>query len=176
MIVTTETEADADQSAVERWLHLLSHAMLALAGLANLAIFILVMLAVSMRYVVGSPLPETEELSGLLLAMSVFLVMPLTIIGNLNIRVTLITERLVGAARRISWVVGELILLVFLGVFAKEAWTFYHTALRFREKSEQAQLLLAPWKLAVLVILIVCVVCAAWRAWRPPPKTGGTVI
>ena len=150
--------------------------MLVLAGLANLAIFVVVLLAVGMRYVVGSPLPETEELSGLLLAMSVFLVMPLTIIANLNIRVTLITERLTGAARRVSWIVGELILLAFLAIFARESWMFYSTAVRFREKSEQAQLLLAPWKLAAFVILLVCVAFAAWRAWRPPPKTGGTVI
>jgi TRAP-type C4-dicarboxylate transport system permease small subunit len=165
-----------DDPAVERWLHRLGYGMLVLAGLANLAIFCVVLLAVGMRYVVGSPLPETEELSGLLLAMSVFLVMPLTIIGNLNIRVTLVTERLAGAARRISWIVGELILLAFLAVFARETWIFYNTALRFREKSEQAQLLLAPWKLAAFVILVVCIICAAWRAWRPPPRTGGTVI
>jgi TRAP-type C4-dicarboxylate transport system permease small subunit len=167
---------DIDEPAAERWLHRLGHGLLILAGLANLAIFIVVLLAVGMRYVVGSPRPETEELSGLLLAMSVFLVMPLTIIGNLNIRVTLITERLSGAARRASWIVGELILVAFLVVFANEAWTFYNTALRFREKSEQAQLLLVPWKLAVFVILVLCVVCALWRAWRPPPKAGGAVI
>jgi TRAP-type C4-dicarboxylate transport system permease small subunit len=165
-----------DDPAVERWLHRLGYGMLVLAGFANLAIFCVVLLAVGMRYVVGSPLPETEELSGLLLAMSVFLVMPLTIIGNLNIRVTLVTERLAGAARRISWIVGELILLAFLAVFARETWIFYNTALRFREKSEQAQLLLAPWKLAAFVILVVCIICAAWRALRPPPRTGGTVI
>jgi TRAP-type C4-dicarboxylate transport system permease small subunit len=150
--------------------------MLILAGLANLAIFVVVLLAVGMRYVVGAPRPETEELSGLLLAMSVFLAMPLTIIANLNIRVTLVTERLSGAARRISWIAGELILLTFLLVFAREAWIFYSTALRFSERSEQAQLSLAPWKLAAFAILAVCVVCALWRAWRPPPKTGGTVI
>jgi hypothetical protein len=102
--------------------------------------------------------------------------MPLTIIANLNIRVTLITERLAGAARRISWILGELILIAFLVVFARESWIFYATALRFREKSEQAQLVLAPWKLAAFAILVVCVVCAVWRAWRPPPKTGGTVL
>jgi TRAP-type C4-dicarboxylate transport system permease small subunit len=173
--VTTDAQAGADQ-LVERWLHRLGHGLLVLAGLANLAIFVVVLLAVGMRYVVGSPLPETEELSGLLLAMSVFLVMPLTIIANLNIRVTLITERLAGAARRISWIVGELVLIAFLVVFARESWIFYTTALRFREKSEQAQLVLAPWKLAAFVILAVCVICALWRAWRPPPKTGGTVI
>jgi TRAP-type C4-dicarboxylate transport system permease small subunit len=170
------SDARADEPAAERWLHRLGHGMLILAGLANLAIFIVVLLAVGMRYVVGAPRPETEELSGLLLAMSVFLAMPLTIIANLNIRVTLVTERFSGMARGISWIAGELILVAFLLIFAKEAWTFYNTALRFSERSEQAQLALAPWKLAAFAILAVCVACALWRAWRPPPKTGGTVI
>ena len=134
------TDARADEPAAERWLHRLGHGMLILAGLANLAIFIVVLLAVGMRYVVGAPRPETEELSGLLLAMSVFLAMPLTIIANLNIRVTLVTERFSGMARGISWIAGELILVAFLLIFAKEAWTFYNTALRFSERSEQAQL------------------------------------
>lgn len=165
-----------DEPAVERWLHRVGHGMLVLAALANLAIFVVVLLAVGMRYVVGSPFAETEELSGLLLAMSVFLVMPLTIIANLNIRVTLITERLAGVWRRITWILGELILVVFVVVFARESWIFYSTAVRFNEKSEQAQLLLAPWKLATFVILAVCVLCALWRAARPPPRTGGTVI
>ena len=61
-----------DEPAVERWLHRLGHGMLILAALANLAIFVVVLLAVGMRYLVGSPFAETEELSGLLLAMSVF--------------------------------------------------------------------------------------------------------
>lgn len=174
--MTAEGRAGADENVVERWLHRLGDGLLVLAGLANLAIFVIVLLAVGMRYVVGSPFAVTEELSGLLLAMSVFLVMPLTIIANLNIRVTLVTERLTGAVRRIAWVVGELILVAFLVVFANESWKFYTTALRFNEKSEQSQLLLAPWKLATFAILAVCVVCALWRAWRPPPKTGGTVI
>jgi TRAP-type C4-dicarboxylate transport system permease small subunit len=170
------TDTRADEPAADRWLHRLGHSLLILAGLANLAIFVVVLLAVGMRYVVGAPRPETEELSGLLLAMSVFLAMPLTIIANLNIRVTLVTERFAGAARRISWIFGELILVAFLVVFAKEAWTFYSTALRFSERSEQAQLSLAPWKLAAFAILVLCVACALWRAWRPPPRTGGTVI
>lgn len=171
-----DSQSAAEEPAAERWLQKLGQGLLVMAGLANLAIFAIVLLAVAMRYVAGSPLPETEELSGLLLAMSVFLAMPLTIVGNLNIRVTLVTERLRGAARRIAWIAGELLLAAFLAVFAKEAWTFYQTALRFREKSEQAQLVLAPWKLAAFALLVLCLACALWRAWRPPPKTGGAVI
>lgn len=174
--MTAQERAGAEENVVERWLHRLGDGLLVLAGLANLAIFAVVLMAVGMRYIVGAPFAMTEELSGLLLAMSVFLVMPLTIIANLNIRVTLVTERLTGAWRRITWVVGELILVAFFLVFAREAWKFYTTALRFNEKSEQAQLLLAPWKLATFLILALCVACALWRAWRPPPKTGGTII
>ena len=169
-------DAVAAEPAAERLLQGLGKALLVLASLANLAIFAVVLLAVVMRYVAGAPLPMTEELAGLLLAMSVFLVMPLSVVANLNIRVTLLTGSLTGAARRVAWVTGELILAAFLAIFAKEAWTFYTTALRFREKSEQAQLVLAPWKLAAFALLVICLICALWRAWRPPPKAGGTVI
>ena len=166
----------AEGSIVETWLNRLAKGLLVLSGLANLAIFLIVLLAVGMRYLSGSPLPQTEELSGLFLVASVFLVMPLTIVANLNIRVTLITDRLTGFFRRFSWIVGELILLSFLLVFALESWKFFSTAVRFNEKSEQAQLFLAPWKLMIFAILIFCIVCAIWRGCRPPPKAGGIVI
>ena len=143
------------------------------AAAATAAIFVVVFVAVVMRYVAGAPFAFTEELSGLLLAMSVFLVLPLTVAANLNIRITLVTERLRGAAARLAWVLGELILLAFFAVFAWEAWKFFGLALRFKEKSEQAQLVLAPWKLAAAALFLLCAVIALWRALRPQPTNEG---
>jgi TRAP-type C4-dicarboxylate transport system permease small subunit len=158
---------DAALIACGRWLTYVAAAAVA-------AIFALVAAAVVMRYLVSEPFRFTEELSGLMLAMSVFFVMPLTVAANANIRITLLSDRLSGVAARLAWIVGELILVAFFAVFAWQAWRFYEVALRFNERSEQAQLVLAPWKLAAAIVFAFCALLALWRALRPKPPGGGS--
>ncbi len=146
------------------------------AAAAVAAIFVLVTAAVVMRYVVSEPFRFTEELSGLMLAMSVFFVFPLTIAANQNIRITLLSDRLRGPAARAAWIFAELIMVAFFAVFAWEAWKFYQAALQFNERSEQAQLVLAPWKLATAAVFALCALIALWRAFQPKPSGGGTII
>ncbi|MCX7232111.1 MAG: TRAP transporter small permease subunit, partial [Burkholderiales bacterium] len=68
--------------------------MLAMVGAGALAgIFVLVLGAVVMRYGWGRPLALTEELSGLLMTVAVFALLPITALNELNIRVSLASER-----------------------------------------------------------------------------------
>jgi TRAP-type C4-dicarboxylate transport system permease small subunit len=168
-----ESEGRGAAARIEAALLAATRGLTMVAAAATAAIFAVVFAAVVMRYAVGAPFAFTEELSGLLLAMSVFLMLPLTVAANLNIRITLVTERLRGTAARLAWVFGELILLAFFAVFAWEAWKFFGLALRFKEKSEQAQLVLAPWKLAAAALFLLCALIALWRALRPPPTSEG---
>ena len=98
---------------IGRILDLVARALAAIAAAAGAAIFAFILAAVVMRYLVAAPFRFTEELSGLLLAMMVFLAMPMALVRDLNIRVTLVTVSLPALARRVAWVASELILVAF---------------------------------------------------------------
>jgi TRAP-type C4-dicarboxylate transport system permease small subunit len=168
MPLGTGTGAAARIDAATRWL---CRRLAACAAVALAAIFALVMAGVVMRYVIGTPFRFTEELSGLLLAMSVILVVPMTLAEDSNIRVTLLSERLGGAAAGAVRLLAGAIVVLFFAVFAGEAWKSYELAVRFAEKSEQARLSLAPWKLATAALFGLSAAVALWRALRPPPKS-----
>lgn len=83
-------------------------------GAAALAgIFVLVLVAVVMRYVWGRPFAFTEELSGLFMTLAVFTLLPSVVLREINIRVTVISDRLPARAQRVLFVVGQLLLLAF---------------------------------------------------------------
>ncbi len=158
---------------IGKTLDLVARALAALAAAAGAAIFVLILGAVVMRYVMSSPARITEELSGLLLAMMVFLAMPFALLHDLNIRVTLVTDRLPASARRIMWVISELIVVVFAGIFTWQSWNLMEFHQRLGLKSEQARLELWPWLAAMMVAVALTGAIAAWKATRPPPGGGG---
>lgn len=157
----------------DRVLDLLARALAAVAAAAGAAIFALILGAVVMRYALSAPARITEELCGLLLAMMVFLAMPLALKHDLNIRVTLVTERLPSAVRRVVWVVSELIFVAFAAIFAWQSWELTEFHLRLGLKSEQARLELWPWLFAMTAAAGFSGAIAAWKATRPPPGGGG---
>jgi TRAP-type C4-dicarboxylate transport system permease small subunit len=95
----------------------------------------------------------------------------MTLAEDSNIRVTLLSERLGGAAAGAVRLLAGAIVVLFFAVFAGEAWKSYELAVRFAEKSEQARLSLAPWKLATAALFGLSAAVALWRALRPPPKS-----
>jgi TRAP-type C4-dicarboxylate transport system permease small subunit len=155
--------------AVDQALLLLSRGLLALSAAACAGILGLVLAAVVMRYAVAAPFRFTEELAGLLLSAMAFLALPFGMSANANIRVTLVTERLGPAARRLFWVVGQAIMVAFCAVFALEAWNIAEFTLRLNLSSEQARLPLGPWVTLMPAAFAVTGCIAAWVALRPPP-------
>lgn len=158
---------------IGRLLDLIARALAAIAAAAGAAIFVLILGAVVMRYALNSPARITEELSGLLLAMMVFLAMPLALQHDLNIRVTLVTDKLPATIRRVVWVVSELIFVAFAAVFAWQSWNLMAFHLRLGLKSEQARLELWPWLAAMMAAVALTGAIAAWKATRPPPGGSG---
>lgn len=151
---------------------LLARALASLAAAAVAAMAVLVVASVVMRYALGAPFRFSEELAGLLLAMAAFLAMPLTVAADLNIRVTLLPDRLGPGARRVFFVFGQLILLAFGAVFLLEAWKIAEFTAARNLKTEQARLVLAPWIMAMAAAVALMSLFAVWRALRPPPPPG----
>jgi len=156
--------------AADSALRLLSRALLALSAAACAGILGLVLAAVVMRYAVAAPFRFTEELAGLLLSASAFLALPFAMTANANIRVTLVTDRLGAAARRIAWVLGQAITFAFCAVFAWEAWGIAEFTWRLGLSSEQARLPLAPWVMLMPAGFAITGLVAGWQALRPPPR------
>lgn len=158
---------------IDRFLDLVARALAALAAAAGAAIFALILGAVVMRYALSAPARITEELAGLLLAMMVFLAMPLALKHDLNIRVTLVTDRLPATIRRAVWVVSELIFVAFAAIFVWQSWNLVAFHMRLGLRSEQARLELWPWLAAMMAAVAISGAVAAWKATRPPPGGGG---
>ncbi|GAB4187240.1 MAG: hypothetical protein OHK0024_27720 [Thalassobaculales bacterium] len=146
-----------------------ARALAVLAAAAVAAIALLTVAAVVMRYALGAPFRFSEELAGLLLASAAFLGMPLAVAAELNIRVTLLSDRLRGPWRRGAWVLGQAVLVAFGLVFLVEAWKLAGFTAMLNLRSEQARLPLAPWMYGMVGAVSLTVALAAWRALRPPP-------
>jgi TRAP-type C4-dicarboxylate transport system permease small subunit len=159
--------------AIGRILDLVARALAAIAAAAGAAIFAFILAAVVMRYLVAAPFRFTEELSGLLLAMMVFLAMPMALVRDLNIRVTLVTDSLPALARRVAWIASELILVAFATIFAWQSWNLVAFHARLGLKSEQARLELWPWLAVMTACVALCALVGAWKATRQPPSGGG---
>jgi TRAP-type C4-dicarboxylate transport system permease small subunit len=156
---------------VDRLIGLFSRGLLALSAAACAGILGLVVLAVVMRYALGAPLRETEELSGLLLSALAFLALPAVTAGQDNIRVTLVSDRLSGLPRRIAWVLAQAVTVAFCAIFALEAWNIAEFTLRLGLRSEQSRLPLGPFVLILPAAMAVVGAIAAWQVLRPPPET-----
>jgi TRAP-type C4-dicarboxylate transport system permease small subunit len=87
--------------------------------------------------------------------------------------VTLVTDRLPPTARRVVWIVSELIFVAFAAIFAWQSWELMEFHQRLGLKSEQARLELWPWLAAMTAAVALSGAVAAWKATRPPPGSGG---
>lgn len=148
--------------------------VLAAFGAAAVAgIFALVLAAVVMRYGAGAPFRFTEELSGLLLASTVFLTFPLTVAAHHNIRVGLLADRTRGPLRRVFWIAGQAVLVAFAAVFAWEAWKTTAFTVRLGLSSDVARVPLAPFMIVMTASVTAVAFIGAWQMLRPPPPPSG---
>lgn len=149
---------------------------LAFAGLGVLAlagILILMLAAVVRRYIWSAPLAFTEELSGLLLGVAVFALLPYTAGRELNIRVTILSARIGVTAGRVLFVAGQAVLVAFTAIFAWQAWQITAFTQRLNLLSEQARLPLTPFLYVTLAGIVLVGLVAVWRAVRPIAGSDG---
>lgn len=159
----------ADQAWPERLLHALSGALAAIGALSLAGIFVLVLAAVVMRYIWDKPFNFTEELSGLLMTLAVFTLMPATILRELHIRVTVLSGLSRGLLRRVIFVLGQLILLAFCAVFLHEVWGITEFTHKLGLKSEQSRLPLSPFLILATASIALMALAGLWRTLRPAP-------
>ena len=152
---------------IERALRIMAGALAGVGAAALAGIFLLVLAAVVMRYIWGRPFGFTEELSGLLMTLAVFTLLPSTVLGEINIRVTVLSERLPALGQRLLFVLGQVLLLAFCAVFVREAWGIYEFTAKLGLLSEQSRLPLAPFLLLGTLAMAAAGAAGAWRAVRP---------
>lgn len=167
--------AGASAGIVERVLRGLVGALAGVGAAALAGIFLLVFAAVVMRYVWGRPFGFTEELSGLLMTITVFTLLPATVLHEINIRVTVLSERLPARGQSVLHIIGQMILIAFCIIFVREAWAIYDFTARLRLMSEQSRLPLAPFLFIATGSMAVAALAGAWRALRPSPPVTGPV-
>jgi len=168
--------AQRESGLLDKLLRAVAGALAGVGAAALAGIFVLVLFAVVMRYVWGRPFAFTEELSGLFMTLAVFTLLPSVVLREINIRVTVISERLPARAQRVLFVVGQLLLLAFCAIFVREAWGIYEFTAKLNLMSEQSRLPLAPFLLVSTVSVIAAGLAGAWRAMRPiQPQAGEEV-
>ena len=157
---------------LESALRLLAGALAAVGAAALAGIFALVLAAVVMRYGWGRPFSFTEELSGLLMTVAVFTLLPATVLRESHIRVTLLAERLGGLQARLLFIVAQGVFVSFCAVFLHEAWGIARFTAQLNLMSEQSRLPLAPFMFLSTAAVALAGVAGAWRALRPLPPAG----
>lgn len=168
--------AQRESGLLDKLLRAVAGALAGVGAAALAGIFVLVLVAVVMRYVWGRPFAFTEELSGLFMTLAVFTLLPSVVLREINIRVTVIFERLPARAQRVLFVVGQLLLLAFCAIFVREAWGIYEFTAKLNLMSEQSRLPLAPFLLVSTVSVIAAGLAGAWRTMRPiQPQAGEEV-
>ncbi len=154
---------------MDRALKSVSAALLCVAGLQLVLLSALVLAQIAMRFM-GQSLPDVDELAGYLMAGSIFLALPYSLLHGDHIQVTLVTARLSpGTARRVALIVWGLTVLLTayiawnVAVFLLETW-------RFDERST-GKLSLPMWlpQLPMLLGFMGLLIATWWRfvlQWR----------
>lgn len=160
---------------MKRTLTALSSAMLWVAGVQLVLLGGLVLAQIVWR-LSGSSLPDVDELAGYLMAGSIFLALPYTLLQGDHIQVTLVSARLDAAnARRLALLAWSLS-LVAAGYLAWHVAVFLFETWRFDERST-GKLSLPMWlpQLPMLLGFIGLFVVTAWRMvllWRRDESAG----
>lgn len=160
-------------AAVDRVVSAVTLAFAGLGVLALVGILVLMLAAVVRRYIWSAPLAFTEELSGLLLGVAVFGLLPYTAARELNIRVTILSARLGVPGGRMLFVAGQTVLVAFAAIFAWHTWQITAFTQRLNLMSEQARLPLAPFLYVTVAGVVLVGLVAVWRAIRPVASGDG---
>ena len=151
----------------ESGLEHLARFLAAISALAAACITGIICVSVIMRRLVNSPLFYAEELVGLLLAITLFLALPLVTMRGEHIRVTLLASQLNQRGRTYLGFIGGLVGLAFLGWLIWESIEWMSFAIRLNLKTEATSIPLVPWmavvpfSLSVTALIIFIQLCTS---------------
>lgn len=152
---------------VERALQGLCTAVSAIGAVSLAGMFALVLAAVVMRYGWSRPLDFTEELCGLLMTLAVFTLLPMTVLKEINIRVTVVSQTLPPLGQRLLFLFGQLILWAFVAEFVRQAGGISEFTAMLGLKTEQSRLPLAPFMWTATAAMGLVGVVGVWRTFHP---------
>jgi len=145
---------------LSEWLSLVARAIIRASGFfaAYVCLVGMLLLVISdpiMRYLVGSPIYWSNEVSTFLMVEMALCGLAITFAKGKHVRVTLIFNKLSRKAQNVMWVIISLLTLGFSGLLAYSVMQLALSSLEFNAKTETAELLTFPWQLAAALGLIV---------------------
>src|SRR5690606_1422805 len=109
-------------------------------------------------YALGKPFSFTEELVGLLFSALVFLALPYVTIYRRHICITLLTDLFPPAVRRITDMLGDLLIALYGIWFGYYAYEFTAFSFELGSRTDLASITLWPWmSLMVLASALIAI-------------------
>jgi TRAP-type C4-dicarboxylate transport system permease small subunit len=101
------------------------------------------------------------------MTLAVFTLLPMTVLKEINIRVTVVSQALPPMGQRVLFVLGQLILWAFVAVFVYQAGGISEFTAMLGLKTEQSRLPLAPFMWTATVAMGLVGVVGVWRTFFP---------
>ena len=150
-------------------------AALVLKAALALSVFLIMGLTavdVFARYVFSAPLKGAYEIVSILMALAIFLALPLVGRNNEHIGVDLAQGMLRGRAERIHWGVVRLIEAVVIAVIATRLWALADLMAHAGQITGFLEWPLAPLAYVMAVLAAVAALVTAGEAMRAPRRPG----
>jgi TRAP-type C4-dicarboxylate transport system permease small subunit len=122
------------------------------------------------RYVFSAPLKGAYEIVSMLMALAIFLALPLVARHNEHIGVDLIQAKLGARAERIHWPVVRLIEAAVIAAIAVRLWTLATLMLEAGQVTGFLEWPLAPLAFVLSVLAAVTALVTAAEALQPPRR------
>jgi TRAP-type C4-dicarboxylate transport system permease small subunit len=132
-----------------------------LSALGVLSIVVLLVASSLMRYVLGAPIPITEELAALLFLATAFLSLTYGFTERRHVRLELLWNLLPSPWREAAELLGLVLAVVALGFLINVTWSLGMYSYQSAGRSEMTEILLWPWRVlmpACLGLFLVAVV------------------
>lgn len=132
-----------------------------MAGIGIVAIVVLLVVSSLRRYVLGSPIPITEELAGLLFLGSAFLSLAYGFTQNRHVRLELLWKLLRSPWREVAELMGLVLAVVALIALIIVTYQLGAESFRGGHLSEMTEIVLWPWRMVMsfgLGLLLLAIV------------------
>ena len=136
-------------------------AYLAAAGIFFIAA--LVTVSSLRRYLLNSPIPETEELGGLLFLATTFLALPYGLSRGRHVRLELLWRFLPAPWRNAFSLLGYLLAIVALAMLIRVTWVTAISSWEMGNRSVMTEIVLWPWRMLMPLSLGVMLAAMVLR-------------
>ncbi len=128
-----------------------------------LAIAALLTISSLKRYIFLTPIPETEELGGLMFMATTFLALAHGLTKDRHVRLELLWHYLPGRWQDAASLLGYLLFMIALGVLISETWTNALGSYAEQNRSVMTDILLWPWRMIMPTTLMLVLMAAIMR-------------